>query len=165
MKKLALVAVLTFALVVAAPAGAGSTAATKAPTLRSLQAQITTLKKQVRTLRRQVTEARSIGLASLAYGACSTAVTADTFQDTFTGLNGYFAAHSLPAYFGAQAVVNDYGACGALEIVRAHNQNPPTTSVLRALLDLFGPSASHDTRFDLAGTARVLVGRIVELVR
>jgi hypothetical protein len=165
MNKLVLVAVLALALVAAAPAAAGSTTAAKGPTLRSLQAQITTLKRQVRTLRRQVTDARSIGLASLAYGACSTAVTADTFQDTFTGLNGYFAARGLPAYFGAQAVVNDYGSCGALEIVRAHNQNPPTTSVLRALLDLFGPSSSQRARFDLAGETRALVGRFMELVR
>ncbi|MFL5920536.1 MAG: hypothetical protein ACJ75Q_01265 [Gaiellaceae bacterium] len=134
-KALAIAAVASLAAVPAA--GAGST---KAPTLRSLQAQITSLQKQVKALKKKTALAQDIAVVSLAYGACSTAVTADTLQDTYTGLNGYFGAHALPAYFGAQTAVNDFQACSALEVVRAHNQNPPTTSVLAALLDLFKPS-------------------------
>ena len=41
--------------------------------------------------------------------------------------------------------MNDYGACAALQVVRAHNQNPPTTSVLAALLDLFKPTGAART--------------------
>jgi hypothetical protein len=126
-------------LVLVAPAGAGSA---KAPTLRSLQAQITSLQKQVKALKKRTTQAEDVAFVALAFGACSTAVTADTFQDTYTGLNGYFGAHALPAYFGAQTPVGDYGACQAFKIVRAHNQNPPTTAVLGALLDLFKPAAA-----------------------
>jgi len=129
-------------LVVVPAAGAG---ATKGPTLRSLQAQITSLKKQVNALKKKVTLAQDIAIVSLAYGACSTAVTSDTFQDTYTGLEGHYT-HPAP-YFGAQSAVNDYGACSALEVVRAHNQNPPTTSVLAALLDLFKPTGASATSF------------------
>src|SRR5215216_1479751 len=90
-------------LVVVPAAGAG---ATKGPTLRSLQAQITSLKKQVNALKKKVTLAQDIAIVSL-----------------------------------------DYGACSALEVVRAHNQNPPTTSVLAALLDLFKPTGASATSF------------------
>lgn len=142
-KALAIAAVASLAIVPAA----GAAGSKKGPTLRSLQAQITSLKKQVNTLKKRTTLAENIAVVALAYGGCSTAVTADTFQDTYTGLNGYFTGHSLPAYFGAQSALNDYGACQALEITRAHNQNPPTTAVLAALLDLFKPASTSATSF------------------
>jgi hypothetical protein len=123
----------------AAPAVAG---ATKGPTLKSLQKQITALQKQVKTLKKRVASDEDGIIVSLAYTACSTAATADTLQDTWTGLDGYFAAHALPAYFGAQTPLNDYQACEVFKVVRAHNQHPPTTSVERALLDLFKPSSA-----------------------
>jgi hypothetical protein len=134
---LAIAAMAAVVLLVASPAGAGSA---KGPTLRSLQAQITSLQKQVKTLKKQTALAQDVGFVALAYGGCSTAVTADTFQDTFTGLEGHYT-HSA-AYFGTQTPLNDYGACSALEVVRAHNQNPPTTSVLAGLLDLFKPTGA-----------------------
>jgi hypothetical protein len=126
------------ALVVAAPAGA-----TKGPTLKSLQRQITSLQKQVKTLKkRATTDENAIGI-TLAYSGCVTAVTADTFQDTYSGLDGYFTGHTgFSAYFGAQTPVNDYQLCKVFSVVRAHNLHPPTTSVLGALLDLFKPSGS-----------------------
>lgn len=134
-KALAIAAVTSLAVVPAAGAGAS-----KGPTLRSLQAQVKVLQKQVKTLKKQTTLAQDLAYVSLAYGACSTAVTADTFQDTFTGVEGHFT-HTAP-YFGAQTPVADYQACQALEVVRAHNQSPPTTSVLAALLDLFKPTGA-----------------------
>lgn len=137
---LAIAVVVAVGLVVGtAPAGAG---ATKGPTLKSLQKQIKTLQKQVTTLRKRVASDEDGILLSLAYSACSTAVTADALQDTWTGLDGYFAAHALPAYFGAQTALNDYQACTVFKVVRAHNQHPPTTSVQRALLDLFKPGSA-----------------------
>jgi hypothetical protein len=162
---LAVAAVVAVALLVASPpAGAG---AAKGPTLRSLQRQITTLQKQVKTLKKRVTDAEDIAVLGVAFGVCSTAVSADTFQDTYTGLNGYFAAHSLPAYFGAQTPVSDYGACQALSIVRKHNQNPPTTSVMGALVDLFKGSAlaSHQSVMDLAGQRGYLFSQLFVLLR
>jgi hypothetical protein len=138
-KALAIAAVASLAIVPAA----GAAGAKKGPTLRSLQAQIKVLQKQVKALKKQTTLAQDIAVVSLAYGACSTAVATDTFQDTFTGVEGHFT--HTGTYFGAQTPVNDYGACSALEVVRAHNQNPPTTSVLAALLDLFKPTGATGT--------------------
>jgi len=161
-KAIAVAAVAAMGLV-AAPSGSA-----KGPTLRSLQAQITSLQKQVKTLKKRVTQAEDVGLVALVYSGCSVAVNADAFQDTFSGLDGYFAARSLPPYFGAQAIVNDYGACGAFEIVRAHNQSPPNTNVHRALLDIFKPSSSSSTaaqesRIDIAGRARRVLRGVVGL--
>ena len=144
-KALAIAAVASLAIVPAAGAGAS-----RGPTLRSLQAQVKALQKQVTKLKKQTTLAQDLAYVSLAYGACSTAVTADTLQDTFVGIEGHFT--HTGTYFGAQAPVNDYQACKALEVVRAHNQSPPTTSVLAALLDLFKPSsaASNQNSIHLA---------------
>ena len=139
-KALAIAAVASLAIVPAAGAGA-----TKGPTLRSLQAQITSLKKQVNTLKKRTTLAENIAVVALAYGGCSTAVTADTFQDTYAGVEGHFT--HTGTYFPAQSALNDYGACSALEITRAHNQSPPTTAVLAALLDLFKPTSASATSF------------------
>jgi hypothetical protein len=163
---LALATIAALGLVVAvSPAGAG---ATKGPTLRSLQKQITTLQKQVKTLRKRVATDEDGILVSLAYSACSTAATADAFQDTWTGLDGYFAAHTLPAYFGAQTPVNDYQACEVFSVVRAHNQHPPTTGVQRALLDLFKPSSSaaaHQSFMNLPRQPGYLFGQLFVLQR
>jgi hypothetical protein len=148
---LAIAAAAAIGLLVASPAGAGST---KGPTLKSLQAQITSLQKQVKTLKkRAVTDESVIGL-TLEYSVCSTAVAADAFQDTFAGLDGYFAAHTLPAYFGAQSAVNDYKTCSDFQIVRAHNQSPPNTNILRALLDIFKSRSFAAHGVDLAAPAR-----------
>ena len=137
-KALAIAAVASLAIVPAA--GAGS--AKKGPTLRSLQGQITSLKKQVNALKKKTKLAEDIAVVALAYGACSTAVTADTFQDAFVGVDGHFTHTAGTNYFGTQSALNDYGACQAFEITRAHNQSPPTTAVLAALLDLFKPSGA-----------------------
>lgn len=142
-KALAIAAVASLAIVPAA----GAAGAKKGPTLRSLQAQITSLKKQVNTLKKRTTLAENIAVVALAYGGCSTAVTADTFQDTFTGVEGHFT--HAGTYFAAQSALNDYGACSVLEITRAHNQSPPTTAVLAALLDLFKPASASATSFNV----------------
>lgn len=140
-KALAIAAVASLAIVPAA----GTAGAKKGLTLRSLQVQITSLKKQVNTLKKRTTRAENIAVVALAYGGCSTAVTADTFQDTFTGVEGHFS--HTGTYFPAQSALNDYGVCSALEITRAHNQSPPTTAVLAALLDLFKPASASATSF------------------
>ena len=149
-------------LVVAPPASAG---ATKGPTLKSLAAQIKSLQKQVTKLKKQVNSDENIQALTLAYAVCSAAVTADTFQDTFTGLDGYFAAHSLPPYFGAQTPVNDYSSCPAFSVVRAHNQSPPNTNILRALLDIFKPRsfAVQQGSVNLPGQFRDLFGQLFVL--
>jgi hypothetical protein len=133
---LALAAVTAVALLlVASPAEASSA---KGPTLKSLAAQVKTLQTQVTKLKKQVTTDENILGLTLTYSVCSTAVTADTFQDTFTGLDTRI---TTPGYFGAQSALNDYQSCSDLQIVRAHNQSPPNTNVLHALLDLFKPNS------------------------
>ena len=162
---LAIATAASLGLVIAvSPAGAG---ATKGPTLRSLQRQISTLQKQVKTLKKRVTNDEDGIVLSLAYTACSTAATADTFQDTWTGLDAYFAAHTLPAYFGAQTALNDYQACNVFKVVRTHNQNPPTTSVQRALLDLFKPgsAAAQQSFMNLSRQPRYSFGQLFVLQR
>lgn len=153
-------AVAAIVLLVASPASAGST---KGPTLKSLQAQIKSLQKQVTTLKKKEALAESVIGLTLEYAVCSTAVTADTFQDSFTGLDGYFTARSQPTYFGAQTAVNDYKACTAFEIVRAHNQSPPNTNILRALLDIFSARSFAAHGIDLAGPARALSAQFFAL--
>ena len=163
---LAIAAVVTLALLVAAaPAGAS---ASKGPTLRSLQAQITSLQKQVKTLKKRATRDETLISVGLAYSACTTAVTADTFQDTWTGLDGVFAAHAWAGYFGAQSALNDYQSCQIFKVVRSHNQSPPTTSVLGALLGLFKPGSSAAAQhgfMNLAGQRGYLFGQLFVLSR
>jgi hypothetical protein len=129
MKKLACAAILALTLVVAAPAGAA-----KGPTLRSLQAQITTLKKQVKTLQKRVKDNENLSLGTLAYSGCSLAVAADAFQGTWTALDARLGA---PPLFGTQTPVDDFGLCQAFSIVRTRNQNPPTVGVFQAMLNFF----------------------------
>jgi hypothetical protein len=128
MKRIALAVVLALTLVAAAPATAAG------PTLRSLQAQITTLKKQVKTLQKRVKTNENLALGTLAYNGCSIAVAADAFQGTWTALDARLGA---PPLFGTQTPVDDFGLCQAFSIVRARNQNPPTVGVFQALLNFF----------------------------
>ena len=144
---LALATVASVALLLAAsPAGATPS---KGPTLKSLAAQIKGLQKQVTTLKKRAATDEAIISATLGYNVCSTAVTADVIQDTFTGLDAKLFSGS--PYFGAQSAVNDYQACQGFQIVRAHNQSPPNTNVMRALLDIFKPRsfAAHQGGVDL----------------
>jgi hypothetical protein len=145
-KVLGVAALVAVGLLLAAPpAGAG---AAKGPTLRSLQAQIKGLQKQVTTLKKRVVRDENFIDITLAYSVCSTAVTADTLQDTWSSLDLYFPAHggsAWPAYFGPQTAVNDYQACSVFSVVRAHNQHPANANLLRALLDIFKPSSSAAT--------------------
>lgn len=126
-------AVLALALVAAAPAGATSA---KGPTLKSLQAQITSLQKQMKKLKKQVNDDQSFALGSFFYSGCAWAATADALQNTWSTLD----AHGMPI-FGAQTPVNDYNACSTFQIVRAKTQSPPTTGVIQAVLDIFKPGS------------------------
>jgi hypothetical protein len=159
---LTIAAIAAVVLVAAAPAGASST---KGPTLKSLAAQVKALQKQVTTLKKRAATDESVIGLTLEYSVCSTAVTADTFQDTFTGLDGAFAAHSWAAYFGAQSAVNDYKACQDFQVVRAHNQSPPNTNILRALLDIFSARSFASHGIDLASPARGLSAQFFALAR
>ena len=159
---LTIAAIAAVVLVAAAPAGASST---KGPTLKSLAAQVKALQKQVTTLKKRAATDENVIVLALEYSVCSTAVTADAFQDTFTGLDGYFVARSQPAYFGAQSSVNDYKTCQDFQVVRAHNQSPPNTNILRALLDIFSARSFASHGIDLAAPARGLSAQFFALAR
>ena len=125
-RALAVAIVLTVALVIATPSGAAT-----GPTLKSLQAQVTSLQKQVKALKTREQQDRVVAAAALVGVGCALAVTADALQGTWMTIpNG-------STLFGAQTPVNDYGTCQALTVVRATNQVPPTVAVIQAVLDFF----------------------------
>jgi hypothetical protein len=127
MKRVCVTALIALvALAVAAPAPAAG------PTLKSLARQVKALQKEVKTLKKQVADARAIGATALVYGACSTAVTVDALQGTWTYLDQKHATG-----FGPQTPVTDYQMCQTLRITRAPAQAPPNTSVFTSLLALF----------------------------
>jgi hypothetical protein len=127
MKRVLVTAVIALVtLAVAAPAPAAG------PTLKSLQRQITALQKEVKTLKKQMAETRAVAATALVYGACSTAVTADALQGTWTFLDQRHATG-----FGPQTPVNDYQTCAPLRITRAPTTLPPNVSVFNSLLALF----------------------------
>ncbi|HET7760315.1 MAG TPA: hypothetical protein VFK62_10365 [Gaiellaceae bacterium] len=144
-------------LLAAPPAGATST---KGPTLKSLAAQVKALQKQVTTLKKRAGQDEALLSAGIAYTVCSTAVTADVIQDTFTSFDA-----RQGVFFGAQTPVNDYSACQGFQIVRAHNQSPPNTNVMRALLDIFKPRslASHQSGVDLTSQLGHAFGQFLVL--
>ena len=156
---LALATVAAVALLVAvSPAGATQS---KGPTLKSLAAQVKALNTQVTKLKKRVTTDEAFMSATLAYSVCSTAVTADVIQDTFTGLDTKLSS----PYFGTQTPVNDYTSCSGFNIVRAHNQSPPNTNVLRALLDIFKPNsfAAHQSGVNLTSQLGHAFGQFLVL--
>jgi hypothetical protein len=119
--------VAAVALVLAAPAQPAG------PSNRQLARQIKTLQKQVKTLQKQVKQADLHAAIAVVYAGCSTAVTADALQGTWTVID---QVNGSPI-FGPQVAVNDFGVCNALEITRAPTAMPPTVSVFNSLLALF----------------------------
>jgi hypothetical protein len=156
---LAVAAVVMLGFVAAAPAGAGGSGG---PTLRSLQAQITSLKKQVTTLKKQVKSDRNFAVGAFVYSGCSWAVTADALENTWTKLDQQFGT----TVFGTQTPVNDYTACQAVQIARARTQVPPSASVFQALLDIFKSGSSAAVRhvgMNLAGQGSHLLRQLLVL--
>ena len=121
---IALISLVAVAVVMPAPASG--------QTIKSLARQVKALQKQVKTLKTQVTQARAAAATALVYGACSTAVTVDALQGTWTYLDQKHATG-----FGPQTPVNDFQTCQPLRITRAPTQVPPNTSVFNSLLALF----------------------------
>ena len=119
--------VAAVALVLAAPAQPAT------PTNRQLARQIKTLQKQVKTLQKQVKAADLHAAVAIVYAGCSTAVTADALQGTWTVVDQVNGA----PIFGTQTPVNDYTVCSSLQITRAPTQVPPNISVFNSLLALF----------------------------
>lgn len=127
MRRVLVIALISLlALSVASPAPAAG------PTVKSLAKQIKALQKEVKTLKTQVTTARAIAATALVYSGCSTAVTADAIQGTWTALDA-----KLGPTFGPQTPVSDFQNCQSLRITRAPTQQPPNAGVFNSLLALF----------------------------
>ena len=124
------------ALALAVPAQ-GAAATPLERKVARLAKQVTTLQKQVKTLQTQV---RNLGgglAGSFAGSTCLGAITADTFQSTWTAIDARMQAMAQPPIFGAQTQVNDYGNCGLLEqpsVPRAGIVNPPSIAAFNPLL-------------------------------
>ena len=134
MRRAFVLALTLVTLAAAAPAGAAG------PTLKSLQAQVTTLKKQVKKLQAREKTDRNLALAGIVYTGCTLAVVSDALQGTWLTLDGYVSSTGHAALFGPQTPVNDYQTCSAFTITRAKSPTPPTVAVIQALIDvLFKP--------------------------
>ena len=138
MKRVLVAALISLvAMAVAAPApAAGPTVKSLARQIKALQKDVKTLKKDVKTLKAQVTTARQIAASALVFSACSTAVTADAIQGTWTILDAKLTPQYGPI-FGPQTPTNDYQTCQPLQITRAPTQSPPNAGVFNSLLALF----------------------------
>jgi hypothetical protein len=134
---LAVAGILVASAVLSAPAYA----AKPSPTELRLQAEVTALTKKVNaqqktitTLQKNVTTLNNAVGATIDYALCSTAVTADAFQQTWAVVN----LSSTGAIFGAaEAPATDPGSCKSWKITRAATGTPPNLTVFKALLALF----------------------------
>lgn len=150
MRKALALAVL--AAVAAFAAGAWS-AAPPSPAEKRLQKQLSTVQSQVKTLQRdvkklktQVTDAEAVGAASLLFGACSTAISADALQGTWQEVDQLATATQAgKTYFGPQTPVSDLvGGQSICQVLGAPRSQalPPSTAQFTALLSLLQRSAA-----------------------
>jgi hypothetical protein len=123
MKRAIVAGALVASLAFAGPASAAT------PTERKLQRQVNTLKRDVTTLKRQVRELNQGFNVLAAITFCSAAITADSFQATWTVLDQ--KAGGTPV--GPQQAVNDSGTCTALQIPRP-GAAPPNLNAFHALM-------------------------------
>ena len=129
----ALIALGAIVAVVGIYAAQATTAPTKtSPTLQ----RIALLQKQVKTLQKQEKFLAGELSANYAGDACGFALTADTFQVTWSEID----SHSAAAYFGPQTQVNDKGACADLSpAVPRSLSAPPKTTIFQPLINWINP--------------------------
>jgi len=129
----ALIALGAIVAVVGIYAAQATTAPTKtSPTLQ----KIALLQKQVKTLQKQEKFLAGELSANYAGDACGFALTADTFQVTWSEID----SHSAAAYFGPQTQVNDKGACADLSpAVPRSLSAPPKTTIFQPLINWINP--------------------------
>jgi hypothetical protein len=129
----ALIALGAIVAVVGIYAAQATTAPTKtSPTLQ----KIALLQKQVKTLQKQEKFLAGELSANYAGDACGFALTADTFQVTWSQVD----SHSAAAYFGPQTQVNDKGACADLSpAVPRSLSAPPKTTIFQPLINWINP--------------------------
>ena len=121
--------VLLTSLVLTAPAGA----AAPTPAEKKLQGQVAALQKQVKALQKTVKTLTQATNFAIGLNICSTALTADAFQATWTAIN----THEAVTLFPAESQVNDLVACTDAKVTRAPTANPPNLTPFKALLSIF----------------------------
>jgi hypothetical protein len=130
-----LLAAAVTAAVVVGVAAAPAAAATPTQRLAKLERQVRTLQRQNRTLTRQVREAREIGIAAAQVAVCSTAISADAFQATWSVIDQIAQPTLNRTFFGGQVPVQD-PICSQLQVSRPQPV-PPTVSPFASLLRFF----------------------------
>ena len=154
--KLVALLVLVLGVAIATYSAAAWSAPSATPTEAKLLKSVATLKAQVAKLQKtdkaQNTAINTIGnltVASLAYGACETAITADAIQGTWQVVDQISAATQAgKTYFGAQTPVSDSvlsglltaPACQAASVTRSQAL-PPTAQQFNALLGILKSTA------------------------
>jgi hypothetical protein len=123
--------------VIVAVVGIYAAQATTAPTRTNPTAQkIAVLQRQVKTLQKQVKFLAGELSANYAGDACGFALTADTFQVTWSQID----THSAAAYFGPQTQVDDKHACADLSpAVPRSLTAPPKTTIFQPLINWINP--------------------------
>src|SRR5947207_8564897 len=153
MKPIVLLA-LVLAVGIATYSAAAWSAAPPSPTEKQLLKDVKTLKSQVAKLQKTsksqttaINNVANIAVASLAYGACSSALTADAVQGTWQIVDQIAAATQAgKTYFGAQTPVSDSlpglttPVCQDLKVTRSQAL-PPTAGQFDTLIGVFRAAA------------------------
>lgn len=132
--------VLTVLAVFALPASGAGAAGSQEQQIKVLQQQVRTLQKQVKSLQKQVKIATTGVNFAIAAVTCSTAITVDAFQATWTVFNGWLSGMSPFIYL---TPVSDYGACAAIgpeptTVERTPAEQTPSLTAFKALLFWLG---------------------------
>jgi hypothetical protein len=130
---------LLVGLVVASPTGAATPTERKLQRqLAAVQKQVKTLQRQVKTLQRQVDSAGRVAVGAVAYTVCSTAVTVDAFQGTWSTMNAFAGRALFPATAPQLSdQIGNRGACEGYRVTRAPTAVPPGITVFDSLLKIF----------------------------
>lgn len=109
--------------------------------LRRTDARVKKLEARVKKLETTQRLLVSVAVATLAGVACEAAVTADTFQRTWSAIDEMAQATQAKTYFGPQTPVIDHKSCPDLEIPRGQPAPaPPSLRSFQEVINLFyGP--------------------------
>jgi hypothetical protein len=160
MKRFVVFAVLTLAVALVASGTASARPQRQqalSPAEKSLQKQVTALSKSVTTLQKKVVtlnkDLTSVGQyaqAVLLFDECSNAITADTFQGTWTVIDQLASATQAgKTYFGPQTPVDDKNLCSAGFGITRSQVTPPTVAGFSSLLNIVTGSAALARRVTL----------------
>jgi hypothetical protein len=125
----------------AEPQASGANIASLERKLRRTDARVKKLDARVKKLERTQKTLVTVAVASLAGLACESAITADTFQRTWSVIDEMAQATQAKIYFGPQTPLVDHSSCPDLEIPRGQPAPaPPSLRSFQEVINLFyGP--------------------------